>query len=54
MDACGAANTNVIRILPTVDAPDGLIRITVQILRPLQVSGAAHTPTATADYRAEV
>ncbi len=54
VDACGAARTNVIRVMPTASAPDGLIRITVRSSARCQVSGAAHTPNATADYRAEV
>ncbi|MBA3742090.1 type II secretion system protein [Sporichthya sp.] len=54
VDACGAAGTNVIRVLPTATAPDGLIRLTVRSSARCQVSGAAHTPSATADYRAEV
>jgi type II secretory pathway pseudopilin PulG len=54
VDACGAASTNVVRVLPTTTAPDGLIRIKVRSSARCQVSGVAHTPNATADYRAEV
>jgi type II secretory pathway pseudopilin PulG len=54
LDACGAAKTNAIRILPTTQAPDGLIRITVRSSARCRVTGAAHVPTVTPDYRAEV
>lgn len=54
VDACGSARTDVIRVLPTATAPDGLIRIKVRSAARCQVSGAAHVPSATADYRAEV
>jgi type II secretory pathway pseudopilin PulG len=54
VDACGGGRTNVVRVLPTTLAPDGLIRIKVRSSARCQVSTAAHTPTATADYRAEV
>jgi type II secretory pathway pseudopilin PulG len=54
VDACGSARTNVIRVLPTATAPDGLVRIKVRSSARCQVSGAGHTPSATADYRAEV
>ncbi|HUR74276.1 MAG TPA: type II secretion system protein [Sporichthya sp.] len=54
VDACGGARTNVIRVLPTATAPDGLIRVTVRSSARCQVSGSTHTPSATADYRAEV
>ncbi len=54
VDACGAGKTNIIRILPTAEAPDGLIRITVRSSARCRVTGPSHTPSATADYRAEI
>lgn len=54
VEACSAAYTNVIRVLPTATAPDGLIRLKVRSSTRCTVSGVAHTPSATADYRAEV
>lgn len=54
VEACGGAHTNVIRVLPTSFAPDGLIRITARSAARCTVSGLNHTPAATASYRAEV
>ncbi len=54
VDACGAAKNNVVRVLPTSTAPDGLIRITARSSARCKVSGVAHTPSVTKDYRAEV
>lgn len=54
VEGCGAARTNAIRVLPTALAPDGLVRITARSSARCKVAGAAHSPTATADYRAEV
>jgi type II secretory pathway pseudopilin PulG len=53
-DACGAAKTNAVRILPTSTAPDGLVRITVRSSARCTVTGAGHTPSLSKDYRAEV
>ncbi|MGQ0626167.1 MAG: type II secretion system protein [Sporichthyaceae bacterium] len=53
-EACGGSSTNVVRILPTSHAPDGLIRVTVRSAAHCKVAGTAHVPSATASYRAEV
>jgi hypothetical protein len=53
-EACGGARTNVIRMLPTATAPDGLIRLSLKSSARCTVSGAAHVPTVSTDYRAEV
>lgn len=53
-DACGAAKTNAVRILPTATAPDGLVRITVRSSARCTVTTAGHTPSVSKDYRAEV
>lgn len=53
-DACGAAKTNAVRILPTTTAPDGLVRVTVRSSARCTVTGAGHTPSVSKDYRAEV
>lgn len=54
LDACGAAYTNVVRVLPTTTAPDGLVRITARSSARCKVTGSAHIPDTSADYRAEV
>ncbi|MGQ0845909.1 MAG: prepilin-type N-terminal cleavage/methylation domain-containing protein [Sporichthyaceae bacterium] len=54
VEACGGAHTNVIRLLPTSLAPDGLIRITARSAARCRVTGLGHTPEATVSYRAEV
>lgn len=54
VEACGGAHTDVIRVLPTTTAPDGLIRITARSAARCRVSGIAHTPTTEVSYRAEV
>jgi type II secretory pathway pseudopilin PulG len=54
VDACAGGRTDVIRILPTTTAPNGLIRITARSVAQCTVSSVNHTPSAAADYRAEV
>lgn len=53
-EACGGARSNVIRLLPTSKAPDGLIRISVKSSARCTVAGAAHVPGTSADWRAEI
>jgi prepilin-type N-terminal cleavage/methylation domain-containing protein len=54
VEACGGARSNVIRLLPTTRAPDGLIRVSVKSSARCTVSGAAHVPSTSYDYRAEI
>ncbi len=54
VDACAGGRTDVIRILPTTTAPDGLIRITARSVAQCTVSSVSHTPSTSVDYRAEV
>lgn len=54
VDACAGGRTDVIRILPTATAPDGLIRVTARSVAQCTVTTVNHTPSATADYQAEV
>jgi type II secretory pathway pseudopilin PulG len=54
VEACAGGHTEVIRVLPTVLAPDGLVRITARSSARCRVTDAAHTPSVTTDYRAEV
>jgi hypothetical protein len=54
VEACGGGHTDVIRVLPTDVAPDGLVRITARSSAKCTVSGATHTPSAAKSYRAEV
>jgi prepilin-type N-terminal cleavage/methylation domain-containing protein len=54
VEACGGTHTNVIRVLPTTYAPDGLIRITARSAARCTVSGLNHTPSTDVSYRAEV
>jgi prepilin-type N-terminal cleavage/methylation domain-containing protein len=53
-EACGGAHTDVIRVLPTALAPDGLIRITARSAAKCTVTGVAHTASTNVSYRAEV
>ena len=55
VEACGVARTAPISILPTTFAPDGVLRVSLEAARAsCVVSGPAHTPTASAAYRALV
>ena len=54
VEACGGARTNVIRLLPTTTAPDGLVRVTLKSSAKCTVTGAGHAPTTSFDYRADV
>ena len=54
VEACGGARSNVIRLLPTTLAPDGLVRVAVKSSARCTVTGAAHVPTTSRDYRAEI
>lgn len=54
VEACGGAHTDVIRVLPTNFAPDGLVRITARSAARCRVTGVAHTPSTEVSYRAEV
>jgi prepilin-type N-terminal cleavage/methylation domain-containing protein len=54
VDACAGGRTDVVRILPTATAPDGLVRITARSVAQCTVTTVGHTPSAAADYRAEV
>lgn len=55
VEACGVARTAPISILPTTFAPDGVLRVSLETARAsCVVSGPAHTPTASAAYRALV
>lgn len=53
-DACAGSRTNVVRILPTATAPDGLVRVTVRASARCTVSGVSHTPSTSTDYQAQV
>ncbi len=53
-EACGGAHSDVIRILPTTLAPDGLIRIVARSAAKCAVTGVAHTTSTNVSYRAEV
>ncbi|MGQ0631808.1 MAG: type II secretion system protein [Sporichthyaceae bacterium] len=54
VEACGGAHSNVLRVLPTTYAPDGLIRITARSAARCRVVGATHGPSTSVSYRAEV
>jgi prepilin-type N-terminal cleavage/methylation domain-containing protein len=53
-DACGGTHTDVIRILPTTSAPDGLVRVIARSAARCTVATVNHTPTTNVSYRAEV
>jgi prepilin-type N-terminal cleavage/methylation domain-containing protein len=53
-EACGGGHTDVVRIMPTATAPDGLIRITARSAARCRVTGAAHVPATDVRYLAEV
>lgn len=54
VDACAGGRMDVIRILPTTTAPGGLIRITARAVAQCAVTTVNHSPSASADYQAEV
>jgi hypothetical protein len=54
VEACGGARSDVIRVLPTTEAPDGLVRITARSYARCTVTGIAHVPTTAFDYSAQV
>lgn len=54
VEACGGSRSNVIRLLRTSKAPDGLVRVSVKSSARCTVTGAAHVPETNHDYRAEV
>lgn len=53
-EACAGGHTDVVRVLPTSLAPEGLLRITARSAARCLVSGLTHTPSAEVSYRAEV
>jgi hypothetical protein len=53
-EACGGAHSDVIRILPTALAPDGLIRVVARSAAKCTVAGVGHTTSTNVSYRAEV
>ncbi|WP_084670967.1 type IV pilus modification PilV family protein [Sporichthya polymorpha] len=53
-EACGGAHASVVRVLPTAQAPDGLIRITARSAARCRVTGVAHTASTEVSYRADV
>lgn len=53
-EACGGAYTDVLRVLPTTLAPDGLIRITARSTAKCIVAGVSHAASTNVSYRAEV
>lgn len=54
VEACAGAHADVIRVLPTSFAPEGLLRITARSAARCRVAGLAHVPSADVSYRAEV
>lgn len=54
VESCAGAHADVIRVLPTSFAPEGLLRITARSAARCRVAGLAHTPSAEVSYRAEV
>src|SRR5690606_7884527 len=54
VEACGGAHASVVRVMPTTQAPDGLIRITARSAARCRVTGVAPTPSTGVSYRADV
>ncbi len=53
--ACGTAAAGPVSVLPTVAAPDGIVRVTLQRASArCEVAGTAHTASTTYDYAATV
>ena len=53
-EACGGSHVSSARVLPTAEAQDGLIRISVRSAARCTVSGVAHATSTDVSYRAEV
>ncbi len=53
--ACGAAAASAVSVLPTLTAPDGILRVTLsRASARCEVAGATHTASSTYDYAALV